>query len=122
MNSTSKNLPLDLGLIAHSKIEYRLLLLRKVVHRTMRRSSGAHSLPENSGGEVCLQDVYRPHLGDAMDLFNYCWSETKARTIIKYWMKSDCISNLQIQQCEQIFHDYRNKNVENFPNAPIEQN
>ena len=49
VNLTSKNQPLDLGLIARSKIRYRSLLLRKLVDNTMRRSSDAHSFPGNSG-------------------------------------------------------------------------
>ena len=89
----------------------------------MRRYSGSHSFPENSGGgKHGLRDGYMPHIGDAMHLFNYCWSKTKARTIARCWMKSDCLSYLQVQQFEQICHDYSNDNEENVPDSPIERN
>ena len=75
VNSKSKNQPLDFVLIAHSRIRLRSLLLRKVFDNTMRRSSSSHYFPENSGGgKNGLRDGYMPHVGDAMDLFNYCWS------------------------------------------------
>ena len=97
------------------------LLFCKVVDNTIRRSSGA--LPENTGGRNhSLRVGYKPRFGDAMYLFIHCWPKTKARTIVRFWMKSECPSYLQVQQCEQIRRDYRNENEENLPDAPIEQN
>ena len=69
-----------------------------------------------------LREGYRPHVGDAMDPFNHCWAKTKVRTIVRCWIKSECLSYLQVQKCEQICHDYRNENKENLPYAPNEQN
>ena len=73
-------------------------------------------------GKHGLRDCYMPRVGDAMDLFNHCWSKTKARTIVRCWMKSECVSNLQVQQCEQTCRNYRYQNEENLADAPIEQN
>ena len=62
-----------------------------------------------------------PHVGDAMDLFNRCWSKTKACTIVRCWIKSECLSYLQVQQCEQISRHNRNRNEENLLDSPTEQ-
>ena len=63
-----------------------------------------------------------PHLFNTMDLFDHCWTKTTTRNIIKCWIKSEYLSNLQVQQCEHTSHDYRNENEENLLDALIKQN
>ncbi len=106
-NSTSKYQPLDLGLIAHSKIWYRSLFLQNVVEKTLHRASNEHDFPAHSHSrKFGLRDGQMPHVGDAMDLFNDCSSKTECKTMMKCWMKSKCLSNLQVQECKQmVAHD-----------------
>ena len=47
-NTTALYQPLDLGLIAYSKILYRSLLPRQIIENTSLRASGIGQFPENS--------------------------------------------------------------------------
>ena len=84
----------------------------------MHRSSDYHSFPENSG--MC--DIQMTRAGDAMDLFNQFCTNTKTRTIIKYQIKIECLSNLEVQQCRQTWHSYRSQNEGNLLDTPIKEN
>ncbi len=43
-----------------------------------------------------------PHVGDAMSLFNEAWSKTKRTTVLKCWIKSECLSEGQVQLAREI--------------------
>ena len=91
--STAKYQSLDLGLIGHSKIRYRSLLLRASIEIILKRRRGNHQFKSNSGqGKWGLQDGQLPHVGDAIMLFDESWRQTKRSTVLKCWMKSQCLS------------------------------
>ena len=70
-NTTALYQPLDLGLIAHSKIRYRSLLLRQIVDNTMLRASSIGKFLKNSNhGFWGLREGQMLHVGDAMSVFN----------------------------------------------------
>ena len=59
VNSTSKNQPLDLGLIAHSRIRNRSLPLLKMVENTLRRSSVPTPFQRIQGRESMVYTMFR---------------------------------------------------------------
>ena len=104
--STAKYQPLDLGLIAHSKIRYRSILLRITILVMLRRHAEDSDLPTSSKqGMLGLHDGFLPTVGDAMELFDESWSQTSRSTVIKCWIKSECLLDSHVQQCTEILHD-----------------
>ena len=83
--TTHKYQTLDLGLIAQSKVRYKSMLLRKIVENTIAWNSNEYNFPQTS------------HFGDAMELFNQAKGKTKSSTILKCWIKSNCLSEDQVE-------------------------
>ena len=101
--STAKYQTLDLGLIGQSKIRYRSILLKQVVDNTMKWDSGEHHFPPTSNIEKwVVTDGHLPHVGDAMFIFNEAWRKTSRSTILKCWIKSKCLSEMQVQDANNI--------------------
>ena len=108
VNSTPKNKPLHVGLIADFKIWYRSFLLRDLVHNTAFVFVFHSFFREFRRGKYCLRDSYMPHVGDAIDLFNQCWTKTKACTYIKELDKHVISFQFPSQKRPKICHYYRN--------------
>ena len=97
--STAKYQKLDLGLIAQSKMRYRSILSKQLVDKAMKWDSGEHHFPLNSNsGKWGVRDGHLPHVGDAMYAFNEAWRKTSRSTIPKCWIKSKCLSEIQVQE------------------------
>ncbi len=89
---TSKYQPLDLGLIFHSNIRYRSVLLRITIEVMMR--SNEDTLLVNLSSKRGVRGIEKrclPHVGDAIKIFEEAWSQTSRATVIKCWMKSTCL-------------------------------
>ena len=101
--STAKYQPLDLGMIAHSKIRYRSILLRAVIDIVIARASTEATFPESSErGKWGLNDGHLPHVGDAITLFDEAWGTMSRCTVLKCWIKSSCLSPMQCSEAKQI--------------------
>ena len=104
--STAKYQPLDLGLIAHSKIRYRSILLRITILVMLRRHAEDSDLPTSSKqGMLGLHDGFLPTVGDAMELLDESWSHTPRSTLIKCWIKSECLPDSHVLQSTEIIRD-----------------
>ena len=104
--STAKKQPLDLSLIAHSKIRYRSLLLRITIDGMLVNQSQSR-LFRNSfqHGMLGIRDGFLPTVGDAMELYNESWHLTSRNAVIKCWMKSHCLPESHIVRCRSILSD-----------------
>ncbi len=85
-NTTALYQPLDLGLIAYSKILYRSLLPRQIIENTSLRASGIGQFPENSNHGFWDFVKVMPRVGDAMPIFNQSWQQTTQKTTLKCWL------------------------------------
>ena len=91
-NTTSTYQPLDQGLISQTKIRYRSILLRRICHNAEKRRTGNHSFKNDTGrGKWGLKEGQLPHVADAITLFNDAWMRTTKQTILKCWVKSQCL-------------------------------
>ena len=75
--SMAKYQPLYLGLISHSKIRYRLILLRITIDVMLcRHAEDSDLLTSSKQGMLGLHDGFLPAVGDAMELFDESWNQT----------------------------------------------
>ena len=105
--TTAKHQPLDIFLIGYCKISYRALLLRATIKTVEARKEDQINTPKIRGFHE-IRDGQLPHVRDAMDIFNESWRQTKRATIIKCWMKSECLDEEKAQKCESIFKELQN--------------
>ena len=90
--TTHKYQTLYLGLTGQSKIRYRSILLQKIVDNTNAWNSNEHNFSSTSNfGKSSLRNGHLPHIGDAMEFFNETWGKNKSSTIMKCWIKSNCL-------------------------------
>ena len=72
--------------------------MRKIVENAIAWNSSEHTFPQTShSGKWGLREGHLPHVGDAMELVNEAWGKTKSSTILKCWIKSNCLSESQIE-------------------------
>lgn len=94
--TTAIRQPLDLSLIALSRIRYRAALFAAVLEIMENRSTANHSYASKSGnGGYGIREGQLLHVADAMEIFNKAWSETRCSTIIKCCIKSQCLGGLK---------------------------
>ena len=94
--TTAKYQPLDLGLVGHSKIRYRSVLLRIVIEVMLQKNLDQSLVQPSSGrGVLGVQEGFLPHVGDAMEIFDETRSQTSRITIMKCWIESICLANEQ---------------------------
>ena len=94
---TAKHQPLDLGLIATSKIRYRSSLLSATLDVLQGRRLSNHGIQSTTGrGKWGLEEGQLPHIGDAMKLFNQSWSSISKTSIMKCWIKSECLGTMHV--------------------------
>jgi hypothetical protein len=90
-NCTSMFQPMDAGVIAMLKKNYRtqllLIMLQTFDDREHRRSQAKGMAAGTKG----LDEGHHPHLRDAMDILHKVWEEVKPEAIKKCWIKSQLI-------------------------------
>lgn len=95
--STTKYQPLDLSMFAHGKIRYRLLLLRDTLDVMQRISANDESITADSGSGKCvLSKGQLPHVAGTINIFAESWRHTYRVTVIKFWIKSQCLSTMHL--------------------------
>ena len=100
---TVKHQPLDLSMIAHRKTLFRSTLLLPVIEIIFSHSTFRLGSPSSSQqGRLGLQDGFSPHVGDAITLFDDAWSLMSRSTVIRCWIKSNCLSPKQCEEAKQI--------------------
>ena len=101
--STAKYEALDLGLISHSEIPYRSSLLCIAIEILMHKMAANEILPTDSNrGLYGMGENRKPHVVDAIELFENEWNRTSRVTLLKCWIKSKCISTTQQLHCRGI--------------------
>ena len=116
--STAKYQPLDLGLISHSKIRYRSSLLRNAIDILMRKMVANEIFPTDSNrGLYGMREGHKPHVADAIELFDNAWNKTSRVTVLKCSIKSNCISTTQLWYCRGIIGE-----MLEVPSTSIEMN
>ena len=104
-NSTSKHQPLNLGLIAASKIRCRTALLDATLEVLQRCQVSACASKINSGrGKWGLEENQLPHVADSFKLFNKARSLTSRQSVIRCWPKSGIIGVNQQNQLQSILN------------------
>ena len=121
--STAVNQALDLGLIAHGKMRYRSVLLRMVIDvmLELNSSDGAPLHPTSEQGKWGLQQGHLPHVGDAMTIFDEAWSATSKETVIKCWIKSQCLPPAYVEKARDILLAPRGEEIQLNLDEPISQ-
>ena len=110
--TTAKYQPLDLGLIAHSKVRYRSALLRKSIQIILNRTASNETYPtSNQGRRLGIRHGFLLTVGDAMELYDEAWSNNTRTTVLKCWIKSQCLSETQSSYCRSIIQDLTSTNV-----------
>ena len=93
-NVTSVFQPMDCGVIALIKKNYRYRLLRKMLEifeeRQSRREAAKRA--KMQAGTKGLKEGHAPHLKDAMDILYEVWSDTSALKVKNCWIKSTLVS------------------------------
>ena len=93
--STAKHQPLDPGIIAPSKKRYRSSLSSATLDVLKGRQLSNHGLQSTTGhGEWGLDEGQLPDVGDAMKLFNQSWPSISKTSIVKCWIKSECLGGM----------------------------
>ena len=101
--STHKYQPLELEIIANSKIRYQTFVLCAIINNTIRWNTGEHDLPLNSQhGRWVVDKGYLPHVAYAITMFNKAWSKLVPSTAVKCSSKSQCLSMLQVAQSPKL--------------------
>ena len=101
--STTKHQPLDLGIIVNAKILYRSALLAATIDVLQGRSSSNLGLKMNSGHGKCgFIEGQLPHVCDPMNLFNQSWDSIHRVSIMKCWMKSDCLTQSHLMKLNSL--------------------
>ena len=101
-NTTPLYQPLDLGLIAQTKIRYRMSLLRHIINMTLQWQQEDHGFKENSGrGKYGLREGHSPHVADAISLMNEAWEYVSQRNVCKCWIKSKCLHDMHVFTLQQ---------------------
>ena len=60
-----------------------------------------------------MRHGFLPTIGDAMELFDEAWSQTSRMTVIKCWIKSQCLPDFHVQRCRNIITSmYRHTNFD----------
>ena len=105
--STAKHQTLDLEIIAHAKIRYGSTLLKFVISVMEKRWLTNEKFHNgSSNGNYGIREGQLPHVADAIVMFNDAWSEVSRVTVLKYWVKIQCLGEQHTQ--------YLNSLIENF--------
>ena len=90
--STAKHQSLDLGIIAHVKIRYRSTLLRSVLSVMEKHWLANEQFPNGSrNGNYGIREGQLPHMVDAIVMLNDACSAVSRVTVLKCWVKSQCL-------------------------------
>ena len=96
--STAKHQPLDLGIIAYAKIRYISTLLRSVLSDMEKHQlTNEHFPSRSSKGCYGIREGQLPHVADAIVMFNDAWSTVSRLTVLKFWVKSQCLDERHTQ-------------------------
>ena len=94
-NCTSVFQPMDSGVIAMLKKNYRTRLLRKMLETYDDRENLHRSAARMRNGTRGLSEGYPPHLRDVMDILFEVWEEVKLSSVHNCWVKSQLIFSEQ---------------------------
>ena len=101
--STMKHQPLDLGLISSAKIRYCSNLLNCLLDvLRMRRATNQTLRTSKEKGKWGLQDGQLPHVGDAIQIFKNAWSCMPRTSVMKCWIRSECLGSGQAGQLQSL--------------------
>ena len=99
--STMKHQPPDLGLIVSAKIRYHFNLLNCTLDvLQMRRATNQTLRTSSRNGKWGLHDGQLPHVGDAIHIFNNALSCMPCTSVMKCWIKSECMGSVQTGQLQ----------------------
>ena len=100
---TAKHQPVDLGIIATSKIKYRSSLFSATLDVLQGSRLPNHGLQSAKGhGKWGLEEVQLHHVGYAMKLFNQSWSNISKISVIKCRIKSECLGPMHVMHLNSI--------------------
>ena len=104
--TTLKYQPLDLGLIAHTKIRYRSLLLSITINLMLQKQAETRQfLSSTQQGINGVRDGFLPTVGDVIELHDEAWHSTSRSTIVKSWMKIQCRPESHYEQGTALLSD-----------------
>ena len=105
-NSEVQYQHLNLGLIAHSKVRYLSLLLLSNINVMLEKKAENRQFPSPSQqGIHGVRDGFLPTVGDAMELYDEACHSTPRSTIIKCFMKSQCLSESHYERGTALMSD-----------------
>ena len=85
-------------MVANAKIQYRASLLSATIDAINRkRTTNQVWQKDAEHGKWGIQDGQLPHVGDAMQLFNRSWNALSPKTVIKCWIKRNCLAEGQVE-------------------------
>lgn len=91
---TAKYQPLDLGLIAHSKLRYRSVLLRYGINVILNRNRNNSLISGSRNAAIHgIRAGFLPTVEDTMQLFNESWGMTSCVTVMMWWIKSQFLDS-----------------------------
>ena len=92
-NCTSVYQPMDCGVIAMLKKNYRYRLLRKMLEMFEDREALREAAKEAkmTAGTMGLDEGFAPHLRDVMEILYEVWSDVKPSAVKNCWRKSTLI-------------------------------
>lgn len=94
-NVTSVYQPMDAGVIAMVKKNYRYRLLRRMLDTFEERQSlrAAATAAKMKAGTIGLDEGHAPHLRDVMSILDEVWNEIPASKISNCWKKTTILSS-----------------------------
>lgn len=92
-NTTSVFQPMDAGVIAWLKAQYKLSLLSKLVGTVDQWEELHEQAISKKAGLTGLEDGHLPNILDALELLRDVHDRLKPRTIAKCWLKCDILAN-----------------------------
>ncbi len=90
-NCTSMFQPMDSGVIAMLKKNYRTRLLMILLENYDDRENLRNRSKKMKSGTRGLDEGHHPHLRDAMDILYEVWEEVKVTAVYNCWIKSQLI-------------------------------
>ena len=86
-NCTSMFQPMDMGVIAALKLQYKSRLLQRISANIENRKALREQAKNMKGGTKGLDEGHEPHVLDVCELLSDAWDSISEKTIARCWMK-----------------------------------
>mmetsp|Transcript_21584 Transcript_21584/g.60805 ORF Transcript_21584/g.60805 Transcript_21584/m.60805 type:complete len:327 (+) Transcript_21584:305-1285(+) len=90
-NCTSVHQPMDQGIIAALKKNYRFELLNRMLVVFESREELKEASKSMRAGTAGLMEGHNPHILDAMEIMSQVWRNMSEETVARCWMKADIL-------------------------------